>query len=171
MILKQVVQNVDWRNFMAFMSECVLSYHSSKENKTVRHRKFSPLQPFELAPSTRNFYAMNFITYPSDFQGHTGIWVVFEQFSKMTLIIPLHLGKTGLQDAAPIFIWEVWWPQGLTTRIIINRNTQFCSSFWLSLCKPLNMIWKISTACHTLNDIQTECTNKIRNSCIQPFYV
>ncbi len=59
-----------------------------------------------------------------------------------------------------IMLWNVYQLHDLLSSIISNRDSQFISTMWKSLCKQLRIIVNLFTAYHSEIDDQTEWVNQ-----------
>ncbi len=103
---------------------------------------------------------MDFIVALPESNGHTKIWVIVDQFTKMAHFIPLST-DTPIKDLANLYLKEVWRLHGLPSTAVSDRDSRFQSKFWLSLMELINVDIRLSTAFHPQTDGQTERVNQV----------
>ncbi len=57
-------------------------------------------------------------------------------------------------------LWNVYWLHDLLSFIVLNRNSQFISTMWQSLCKWLRITTSLSTVYHSEINDQSEQVNQ-----------
>jgi hypothetical protein len=57
-------------------------------------------------------------------------------------------------------LWNVYWLHDLLSFIVSNRDFQFISTMWQSLCKRLRITTSLSTVYHSEIDDQSEQVNQ-----------
>ncbi len=59
----------------------------------------------------------------------------------------------SVEEMIWIMLWNVYWLHDLSSSIVLNRDSQFISIMWQSLCKQLRITANLSTAYHSeIND-------------------
>ena len=94
---------------------------------------------------------MDFITDLPPSNGQTCLLVVVCRFTKMTHLIPLPALPSSA-DTALTFLTQVICYHGLPDDIVLDRGSQFTSSFWNALLAALKVKPKRSTAFHPKTD-------------------
>ena len=67
---------------------------------------------------------------------------------------------TDAAGMAWLFVEHVYWHQGPSMTIVLDRGPQFISNFWNEFCKTLGIQLKLSTVHHVQTDRQTEIVNQ-----------
>ena len=98
------------------------------------------------------------VGYPTIKHQHGMILILFDKFSKMTILIPCNKTTTA-QQSAQFFIEHVWKHYVLPTTIIFDRDARFVSTFWKNLWKQPDTRLYISTAFPPQTNGQTEVVN------------
>jgi len=96
---------------------------------------------------------------PKTRQGHDGVLVVCDRFSKMAHFIPTneHVDAGG---TARLLMRHVILRYGLSQSIISDRDPHFVSKFWRTLFNKFGTKIQLSTSYHPQTDGQTERTNQ-----------
>ena len=105
---------------------------------------------------------MNFVIELFENNEHNAILMIMNKFLKMHHYISCHVEKneTNAEKIAKLFVRNVWKLHDLFTIIISNRNSQFVSFTWNTLCKILNIKIKFSIVFHSKIDDQNEISNQ-----------
>lgn len=139
-----VSRDIQWPNMIPFIPDLVGSSLSCGQNRTVRHKKFAPLEPLELADVPGDSIAMHFITHHPDSKEYTSIWIMVDSFSKIAHVIPLRTGKSRPEH----LIREIWQLHCLPTCIITDRDLPLMSAFRSSVCEQPDKKERMSTMLH-----------------------
>ena len=67
---------------------------------------------------------------------------------------------TSTEATADLFLWDVWSKHGLPINIMLDRESQFVSKMWDSLCKLLGIKAKLSIAFHPKTNGQSKNANQ-----------
>ena len=86
------------------------------------------------------------------------IWVVTDRLTKERHFVPCQ--DMTASHLARMFIQFVLWTHGLSSFIVIDRDTQFTNNFSKTLCQQLGITVKLFTAHHPETDSQTERQNQ-----------
>jgi hypothetical protein len=95
---------------------------------------------------------------PSTKQGNDFVFVVFDRFSKMLILVACK--KSIIAEAtAKIFFERVWVHFGIPQTIVSNQDSRFLRTLWSSLWSRLDTKLIKSTTFHPQTDDQTEVVN------------
>ena len=75
------------------------------------------------------------------------LYVVFDHFSKMCILMPCKKQITS-EQTTPLFFQHVWVHFGLPTSIVSDRDSRFLGEFWTSLWKMMDTKLKRSVEFH-----------------------
>ena len=142
------------------IKEFVATYDICSRSKIPRHRPYGLLRPLEIPKKPWTSISMDFIMDLPLSKGFDSIFVVVDRLTKMTHFVPCN--KTVIdEETARLFIDNVYKYHGLPDDIISDRGTQFTFNFWQSIFKILQVEIKLSSACHSQTDGQTERVNQV----------
>jgi hypothetical protein len=91
---------------------------------------------------------------PSTKQGNDYVFVVVDQFSKMTILTACKKSIT-MTDTSNLLFERVWVHFGMPQTIIFDQDNKFLNTFWLSLWSLLDTKLTKSTSFHPQTDGQT----------------
>jgi hypothetical protein len=97
---------------------------------------------------------------PSTKRGNDCVFVVFDLFSKMVIMVACKKSITA-EATAKIFFEQVWVHFGIPQTIISYRDSWFLNTFWSSLWSLLDTKLTNSTAFHPQMDGQTKVVNRM----------
>jgi transposase InsO family protein len=86
----------------------------------------------------------------------------------MAHFVPLRETATAT-DCANALLKEVWQTHGLPEDMVSDRDAKWTGEFWDSLCQPLGINKKLSTAFHPQTDVQTERVNQTLETYLRTF--
>jgi hypothetical protein len=100
--------------------------------------------------------AMDFIlSLPRTSTEEEAIWVVMGRLTKITHFLPIKV-KDPMEKLTRLYIQNVVRPQGVTSAIVSDRDSQFTSRFWQSLHQEMWTKLKFTTTFHPQIDGQLE---------------
>jgi urease alpha subunit len=78
--------------------------------------------------------------------------------------------STSAEETARLLINQIWKLHELSSIIVSNRDSQFVSLVWKTICRVLKINAKLSTAFHSETNDQSEIANQkmkryLRNYC------
>jgi hypothetical protein len=91
-------------------------------------------------------------------KGNDCVFVVVDQFSKMTILTPCKKRIT-MKDTAKLFFEWVWVHFGIPQKIIYDRERMFLITFWSSLWSLLDTKITKYIAFHPQTDDETKVVN------------
>jgi hypothetical protein len=97
---------------------------------------------------------------PSTKRGNDCVFVVFDLFSKMAIMVFCKKSIT-IEATTKIFFEQVWVHFGIPQTIISDQDSRFLITFWSSLWSLLNTKITKSTAFHPQIDGQIEVVNRM----------
>ena len=88
---------------------------------------------------------------------HNAIWVIVDQLTKSTHILPVNV-EDSLEKLAQLYVDEIVRLHGVLVSIVSDRDPRFTSRFWPSLQAALGTRFHFNTAFHPQTDDQSERT-------------
>jgi hypothetical protein len=106
--------------------------------------------------------AMNFITELFLSEDYNVICTIIYCFIKKYHYVLCHWKNDNISVEKMIWImlWNVYWLHDLLSSIVLNRDFQFISMMWQSLCKWLRITANLSTVYHFKIDDQSKQVNQ-----------
>lgn len=145
-----------WKSVKNYVTTCDICSRS----KIPRHRPYGLLHPLPIPEKPWSSISMDFIVDLPESKSFDSIFVVVDRLTKMAHFVPCTKSVTG-EEAARLFLENIYKYHGLPDDIISDRGTQFTSKFWQSLFKILQVKIKLSSAYHPQTDGQTERVNQV----------
>ena len=94
-------------------------------------------------------------------RGNGYVFVVFDHFSKMEILVACKKLRIIAEATAKLFFERFWVHFGIPQTIVSNWDSLFLSTFWLSLWSLLDTKLTKSTAFHPQTDGQTEVVDQV----------
>jgi hypothetical protein len=118
------------------------------------------LQPLPIPDRPWRDISVDFITHLPLSNGFDAILVVVDRLTKMRHYIPCHM-TDGAEEAARLFIREIYRLHGAPTSIVSDRDIRFVNSFWKHLSNRLQLAMRLTVAARAQGDGQTERMNAV----------
>jgi len=107
----------------------------------IKHKDARPyglLQPLPIPLERAEQVNIDFVTMlPTSEAGHNTVATIIDPLTKRAWWIPVKEADLTAEKFATPFISGYIWSQGLPVSIVSDRDTQFTSGFWQSLCSQL----------------------------------
>jgi len=105
---------------------------------------------------------MNFITELSLSENYNIICIIICHFIKEHHYVFCHWkdNDVSVKEMIWIMLWNVYWLHDLLSSIVLNRDFQFISIMWKSLCKRLRITASLFTVYHSEIDDQSKRVNQ-----------
>jgi hypothetical protein len=144
----------DVKNFVLKCSDC-------QRNKSRTVKPGGLLQPMPIPESKWESVGMDFIVgLPCTEAGFDSILVVIDRLSKMVHLIPTTSTVTAA-EVAKLFVENIVKLHGVPKSIVSDRDKNFTSIFWQTVCQLWGIKQRMSTAFHPQTDGQTERVNRV----------
>jgi len=129
----------------------------------IKHKNARPyglLQPLPIPLEQAERVNIDFVTkLPTSEAGHDAVTTIVDPLTKRAPWIPVKEADLTAEKFATAFIDSYVRSRGLPVSIVSDRDTQFTSGFWQSLCSQLGIRLWMSTAYHPQSDGQAEKAN------------
>lgn len=158
--LKRLSKEFWWPTMGADVTAYCQGCGTCQRSKSRRTKKIGELQPLPPPDAPWQDITMDYIfALPKTSEGHDGVLVVVDRFSKMAKFIPVNENITaeGTARALMDYVIRVF---GVPRSIVNDRDPRFLSKFWSALFDKLGTKLKPSTAYHPETDGQTERINQ-----------
>lgn len=113
----------------------------SNRKQGLYHPLLIPTHPWEII-------SMHFVGgLPTTRKGHDYLFMVFDKFNKMCVMIPCKNTIIG-QEATKFFFGQVWVHFGIPRSMVLDKETIFISAFWTTVWEEMDIALNISTTFH-----------------------
>ncbi len=161
-----------WSEMKNFIEQYVRNCHICKRFKTFRNRYSNLLKSLLISNKSWIDIVMNFVTELFVSKEFNVILMIINRFIKMHHYISCIVEdeRTTAEEIVRLLINHVWKLHELSSTIVSDRDFQFVSLIWKTVCKILKINVKLSTAFHSETDDQSEIANQkmkryLRNYC------
>jgi hypothetical protein len=143
------------------ITEYVALCDNCQRVKAERQRPMRLLQPLKIPQWKWEEISIDFIVrLPTMQSGYDSIWVIVDQFLKVSYFIPIKTMYKGAK-LPELYIARIVCLHGVPKKIASDRGTQFTSRFWEKLHEAMDTKLNFSSAYHPQTDGQTERVNQI----------
>jgi len=129
----------------------------------IKHKNDRPyglLQALLIPLECVEWVNIDFVTkLPTSEAGYNAVATIIDHLMMRVRWIPVKEAELTAEKFATAFIDGYVRSRGLPISIVSDRNTQFTSTFWQSLCSQLGIELRMSTAYHPQSDGQAEKAN------------
>ena len=143
----------------AFVKSYVASCDSCSRGKAPHHLQHSELPPLPAPSGPWKSISCDFITDLPPSNGYDSLLVFIHRFTKMCHLAPC-LKTTDTPEFTHLFLDNVIRLHGIPESLVSNRGSIFMSHFWKSLASMVDLKRRLSTACYSQTDGQTERMNQ-----------
>lgn len=150
-----------WPGLGQDVKEYVKKCAECQRNKSKTVKPGGLLQPMPIPRGKWESVGMDFIVgLPCTKAGYDSIMVVIDRLSKMVHLIPTTSTVTAA-EVARLFVQNIVRLHGVPKSIVSDRDHNFTSIFWQTVCQLWGIKQKMSTAFHPQTDGQTERVNRV----------
>ncbi len=151
-----------WSGHRATIRQYIRNCHACQRSKASRDDTNGLLQPLSIFQQRWQDIAMNFITELSLSENYNVICTIICRLFKERHYVPCHWEDDGtsIEETVWIMLWNVYRLHDLLSSIVSNRDFQFISTMWQSLCKRLKIKVNLSTVYHSEIDDQSKRANQ-----------
>ncbi len=135
--------------------------HVCQQSKTFKDSINELLYSLLISQKRWKDIAMNFITELSLSEDYNVICIIICWLIKKHHYVLCHWKDESIsvKETVWIMLWNVYWLHDLLSFIVSNRDSQFISTMWQSLCKWLRITTSLSTVYHSEINNQSERVN------------
>jgi hypothetical protein len=137
-----------WNNMKRDIAKFVEQCPTCQQVKIEYQRLIGTLKPLVIPKWKWDEIAMNFILgLLKALIGENSIWVNVDHLTKNAYFIPMKV-MDPMDKLARLYVQNIVCLHGVSSAIILDRDSRFTSRFWQSLQKEIGMELKFSTAFH-----------------------
>ncbi len=151
-----------WSGHRATIRRYIRNCHACQRSKASRNSINELHHSLSISQKRWKDIAMNFITELSLSEGYNVICTIICRLIKERHYVSCHWedDDTSVEETVWIMLWNVYRLHDLPSSIVSNRDSQFISTMWKSLCKRLRITASLFIAYHSKIDDQTERVNQ-----------
>jgi len=151
-----------WSDHRATIQQYIRNCHACQRSKASQDDTNDLLQPLSISQQRWQDIAMNFITELLLSENYNVICMIICHLFKERHYVFCHWrdNDISIEETVWIMLWNVYWLHDLLSSIVSNRDFQFISIMWQSLCKRLKIKVNLSTVYHSEIDDQSKRANQ-----------
>jgi len=151
-----------WSDHQATIQQYIWNYHVCQQSKTSWDDTNDLLQSLLISQQRWQDITMNFIIELSLLKNSNVICMIICHLFKERHYVFCHWkdNNISIEETVWIMLWNVYWLHNLLSSIVSNRNFQFISIMWQSLCKQLKIKVNLSTVYHSEINDQSKRANQ-----------
>ncbi len=151
-----------WSGHRATIRRYIWNCHACQRSKASRDSTNELHHPLSISQKRWKDIAMNFITELSLSEDYNAICTIICRLIKERHYVSCHWEDDDIsaEETVWIMLWNVYRLHGLPSSIVSNRDSQFISTMWKSLCKRLRITASLFTAYHLEIDDQSKRVNQ-----------
>ncbi len=151
-----------WSDHRATIQQYIQNCHVYQRSKASWDNTNDLLQSLLISQQRWQDIAMNFITELSLSKNYNVICMIICHFFKEHHYVFYHWEDNDIliEETVWIMLWNVYRLYDLLSSIVSNRDFQFISIMWQSLCKRLKIKVNLSTVYHSKIDDQSKRVNQ-----------
>jgi hypothetical protein len=151
-----------WSQAKQSVKRYIRNCHICKRFKTTRDKYSELLNSLSISDRSWMNIIMNFVTELSKSKNFNAILMIVDRLTKMHhyVFCVAEKDETTAEKTARLLINYVWKLHELSNIIISDRDSQFVSLVWKTICKILRIDVKLSIAFHFETDEQSEIANQ-----------
>ncbi len=151
-----------WSDHRATIRQYIWNCYVCQQSKASRDDTNDLLQPLSISQQRWQDIAMNFITELFLSKNYNVICMIICRLFKERHYVLCHWedDDISIEETVWIMLWNVYRLHDLLSSIVLNRDSQFISIMWQSLCKWLKIQVNLSTVYHSEIDDQSKRANQ-----------
>ncbi len=140
-----------WSDHQAMIRRYIQNCHVYQQSKTSRNSINELLHSLLISQKRWKDIAMNFITELSLSEDYNVICIIICCLIKKRHYVLCHWEDESIsvKETVWIMLWNVYRLHDLSSSIVLNRDFQFISTMWQSLCKWLRITASLLTVYHS----------------------
>jgi hypothetical protein len=152
-----------WSQVKEMMQRYVANCHICRRFKASRDKYSELLNSLSISNRSWTDVIMNFVTELSKIKDDfNAILMIMNRLTKMHHYVSCIVEKKDItvEETTRLLINHVWKLHELSSSIISDRDSQFVSLVWKTVCQILKINVKLSTAFHSETNDQSEIANQ-----------
>ncbi len=151
-----------WSDHQATIRRYIWNCDVCQQSKTFRNNINKLLHSFSISQKRWKDIVMNFIIELSLSEEYNVICIIICWLIKKRHYVFCHWEDESIsvEETIWIMLWNVYWLHDLSSSIVSNKDSQFISTMWQSLCKRLRITANLSTVYHSEINNQLKRANQ-----------
>jgi hypothetical protein len=152
-----------WSQVKQLVERYVRNCHICRRFKASKDKYSRLLNSLSISDRSWTNIIMNFVIELSKIQNEfNAILMIIDRLIKMHhyVLCTAEEDDTSAEETTKLLINNVWKLHELSSTIVLNRDSQFVSLVWKTICKALKINIKLSTAFHSETNDQSEIANQ-----------
>ncbi len=161
-IIKLLKRNHRWSKIIRDVKQYVRNCHTCKRAKAAKNKYHELLNSLSMLDRSWTDITFDFVTKLFDNKKYNAILMMINRLSKMHHYISCIIDEndTTVEETIKLLIQHVWKLHELLTTMISNRDSQFISFVWNTICRMLKIKAKLFIAFHSKTNEQSEIFNQ-----------
>jgi hypothetical protein len=161
-IIKLLKRNHRWSKMIRDVKQYVRNCHTCRRVKAIRDKYHELLNSLSIFDRSWTNIILDFVIELFDSREYNVILMMINRLSKMHHYISCIIDEnsTTAEETTKLLIQHVWKLHELLTTMISNKDSQFISFVWNTICRMLRIKAKLSIAFHSKTNEQSEIFNQ-----------
>ncbi len=151
-----------WSDHQATIRRYIRNCHACQRSKVSRNSINELHHSLSISQKRWKDVTMNFITELLLSEDYNVICTIIYHLIKERHYVLCHWedDDISVKETIWIMLWNIYWLHDLLSSIVSNRDSQFISTMWKSLCKRLRITASLFTVYHSEIDDQSKRVNQ-----------
>jgi hypothetical protein len=160
--IKLLRRNHRWSEMIRDVKQYIRNCHTCRRIKTARNKYHELLNSLSMSNRSWTDIILDFVTKLLDSRSYNAILMIVDRLSKMHHYISCttNENETTIEKTVKLLIQHVWKLHELSTTMISDRDSQFVSLIWDTICRMLKIKAKLFIAFHSETNEQSEIFNQ-----------
>jgi hypothetical protein len=160
--IKLLKRNHHWSEMIRDVKQYIRNCHICRRFKTARDKYNELLNSLSMSDQSWTDITFDFVTELSDSRDYNAILMIVNKLSKMHhyIFCTTDENEITIEKIVKLLIQHVWKLHELLTTMISNRDSQFISFVWDTICKMLRIKTKLFIAFYSETNEQSEIFNQ-----------
>jgi hypothetical protein len=159
--IKLLKRNHRWSEMIRDIKQYVWNCHTCRRVKTTRDKYQELLNSLSILDRSWTDITFDFVIELFNNKEYNAVFMIMNRLSKMHHYISCIIDEndTTVEKTTKLFIQHVWKLHELSTTMISDKDSQFVSLIWDTICRMLKIKAKLFIAFHSETNEQNEIFN------------
>ncbi len=160
--IKLLQRSHRWSEINRDVKQYIRNCHTCRKVKATRDKYHELLNSLSVSDRSWTNITLDFVTELFDSRRYNAVLMIIDRLSKMHHYISCTIDENEItiEKTIKLFIQHVWKLHELLITMISDRESQFISLVWDTICKMLRIKAKLFTAFHSQTNEQSEIFNQ-----------